>query len=708
MKKLAGVALGVVAALDLMSATTVYRDATNVTSLVEFLNEDRGSNLMVIRLAKGDYDLTGVEMKSGNHLYLDCRAIVGQGGSPWETRLIGDGTKRILKAKNDVWYDGNRHCRIENLTCTNGYATADGGAVSGYPNVMNCVIIGNRAKQGGGLGGYTYCLDSLVLNNTATAQGGGAYNMNYLRNCVVTGNKAAGGGGVASDNYGSLEGCVISNNVSTAAGGGVQSVRVIKGCRIVGNVSTKQGGGAVSWLTATNAAYKYWNSLVDTTICSNTTEVTNVEGEGGGVYGYHITNCVIMANRARSGGGVSGARDLYDCQILKNTASNIGGGVYNAKVARKCLISENTSAIYGGGAATIAETGWPAIFDSTICSNRVTGTSDAACGGGAYSCYMTNCHVFANIAQHGGGISTGRGIVYDCDIHDNYARGIGGGVHYGTYGNCRIWQNISSGAHGSGYGASLRDCDVSGTGVSGGNALNCVFHDIGGLVVVQNPYIEAATSNTSVWIGIPVATNCLFVNNRQASHWGANKNYAQNLFQGVDNATRSAQIVNCTIVSNTVGQTFHYARTLARPWNVENCVFFGNRSYWGVEDISEYDGTVAVGGIYFKNCAYGSTGGNYFKPMSSFTAAGSELYKFGADGFPAKPGFVYEKDPEDPCPYSLKRTSPLRNRGAYEDWMASATDIRGEGYARATDDHKVDIGCYQCWLPALGSLLLVR
>ena len=161
MKKLvcAAVAVG---SFNLFAAT-VYRDATNVTSLVEFLNEDRAGNVIVIRLAKGDYDLTGIEMTSGNHLYLENRAIVGQGDSPWETRLIGNG-KRILNALNET-YDGNRNCRIENLTCTNGCCTTGtGGAVSGYPNVVNCVIIGNTAKNGGGLGGYSYCLNSIILN----------------------------------------------------------------------------------------------------------------------------------------------------------------------------------------------------------------------------------------------------------------------------------------------------------------------------------------------------------------------------------------------------------------------------------------------------------------------------------------------------------------------------------------------------------------
>jgi len=39
--------------------------------------------------------------------------------------------------------------------------------------------------------------------------------------------------------------------------------------------------------------------------------------------------------------------------------------------------------------------------------------------------------------------------------------------------------------------------------------------------------------------------------------------------------------------------------------------------------------------------------------------------------------------------------------------MVSATDIRGEGYPRLRDD-LVDLGCYQCWLDPIGTVLLFR
>ncbi len=52
--------------------------------------------------------------------------------------------------------------------------------------------------------------------------------------------------------------------------------------------------------------------------------------------------------------------------------------------------------------------------------------------------------------------------------------------------------------------------------------------------------------------------------------------------------------------------------------------------------------------------------------------------------------------------YALKHSSPARGKGLVMDWMTDATDIRqDEAYPRLRDG-KVDIGCYQCWLDAIG------
>ena len=317
---------------------------------------------------------------------------------------------------------------------------------------------------------------------------------------------------------------------------------------------------------------------------------------------------------------------------------------------------------------------------------------------------MTNCTVSANYGRHGGGVS--QCDAYKCDFHDNYGAGYGGGAHGGMVGGraekCTFGANISgiSGGGHNAYGMGLVDCDVSYTGVYAGLATRCTFHDIGRKAVIDNPYVVAAVTNSDVYAGIPICTNCLFVDNRQEWYYdrSCSQSYGQSIFKGVDSAKRKAQIVNCTIVSNTVGQTFLYCRTPAQPWNVENSVFFGNRCYWGNGDLVNYDQNI-TNGIFLTRCAYGICGSLMSDP-SVWTKAGDINYKFGADGFPAKPGFLYERKPGSELPFSIWYTSPLRGAGKVEDWMASATDIRGDAdggkYLRLRDG-KCDIGCYQCW-----------
>ena len=57
--------------------------------------------------------------------------------------------------------------------------------------------------------------------------------------------------------------------------------------------------------------------------------------------------------------------------------------------------------------------------------------------------------------------------------------------------------------------------------------------------------------------------------------------------------------------------------------------------------------------------------------------------------------------------YALGSRSPARAKGLVQDWMANATDIRGDGYPRLRDGI-VDIGCYQFWLPIPGFTLIFR
>jgi hypothetical protein len=289
------------------------------------------------------------------------------------------------------------------------------------------------------------------------------------------------------------------------------------------------------------------------------------------------------------------------------------------------------------------------------------------------------------------------------DVYDNYAVSYGGGLYNCNATNCVIRNNFhgSDGTGANSYASVLYGCDISGTGVDGGRAINCDFHDIIQYTELKdNPHVTDASWSGHIYSNIPVCTNCLFRNNILT-------NYSLALFCGVGNANRSGSIVNCTIVSNKYGKTFSYMTSEAYPVYVKNCVFIWNQGYNTTSflDIHAWE-NVSSNGLRFANCAYGTATGLFASGKISDLVDSSDgpMYKFGANGFPADPKFAFK---DAAHPFEPKRTSPLRGIGMVEDWMMDGMDIRGEGYPRLRDG-VVDIGCYQCWIQPKGVVISVR
>ena len=601
-------ALKTLAVAAAMSVTPLVQGATydiaagDVTDLTNKLATCRTSST-TLRLAAGDYDLTGIQMEEEGsaygktHLVVSGVQIKGMGNSREDVRLIGDGTCRIYRMINDTY------ARLENLTITNGYAKAiegaansgNGGGIYGYPTVTNCVITGCKADgNGGGTYSYTYIRVCDILNNTAGGVGGGAYNPNYVINSLVSGNKSgSNGGGICSENYGYAEGSDIIGNVAGGAGGAIFKVNRVSNCFISGNVSAGRGSALFSEGRGTKFAY-------DCTICSNKSETS------GAVHEYTVIGGKMFANYSGNYGGGASSCNLGGVEIYNNFANKYGGGVYN--------------------------------------------------------CNVTNC-----------------------TLRNNF---------FGT---------ASGPAGANSYNSILWGCDVSGTGIHSGSAVNCVFHDITDSTLSDNPYCDDVSFTGHVYSGIPVCTNCLFRNNQIVG-------YSRTLFQGVDIPSRSGSIVNCTIVSNKYGMTFGYMHSEQYPVHVKNCVFVWNEGYnttsW--QDIHAWGDSLSTNGLRFSNCAYGTATGNFGagKSFDIVLCSDGQMYKFGAGEFPADPGFVLKNTDH---PFEPKRTSPLRGLGDSNVWVrvADATDIRGEGFPRLRDG-ALDIGCYQCWIMPIGTVLSIR
>ena len=489
-------------------------------------------------------------------------------------------------------------------------------------------------------------------------------NSAWIENLTITNGKATvkldGAGN--SDRGGGVTGnCILTNCIvagcKAAIGGAAFSANVtLYGCKVLNNSATSVAGGVH-------------------TSCAYDTD--------------------FIGNSSAGNGGAAALCTLYRCNIISNTATGSGGGTYDTHLYGCTNVSWNVATKGNGGGFACQEGKDIKVYDCMFYANKCSYPSATAYGGGVFgSISVSNCvihgnyaHKAGNSAPYGGGI--GKATIYDSVVSDNYAEYGGGGAYVTAYGT-RFSCNRSSQNDGNNANRShLHGCEVIGSDLSFGSASCTVFRDIGPSHTLDNPHVDATFTSAYVYTRYPNCTNCLFV--------GCTPTDA--MFFGYGTATMKSHLVNCTVVGNLAGYMFTYFKTEDHPLMVENCLFYGN-SY---QDIQCHPSQTIPSAIKFSNCVYARSNIDAATLKSSYSLDGS-IYQLGAD-LPADPKFMGAK--EGNHPYSLKRTSPLRGIGAYAQWMDGATDIRGEGFARA-DGISVDIGCYQCWLPVIGLKVSIR
>lgn len=150
----------------------------------------------------------------------------------------------------------------------------------------------------------------------------------------------------------------------------------------------------------------------------------------------------------------------------------------------------------------------------------------------------------------------------------------------------------------------------------------------------------------------------------------------------------------------TFGAFSSIADTTVSAGRVEivNCLFAGNAIGGEPSDFTLYANPTAAsdGGsceIVADHCLYEKPGTSTGRTSVSNVFQGSPRFVAGDARWTDEPY------------YALRHSSAARNRGINQDWMTSGKDRSGR--ARIVDSI-VDIGCYECYVPPIGSLLLFR
>ena len=244
-----------------------------------------------------------------------------------------------------------------------------------------------------------------------------------------------------------------------------------------------------------------------------------------------------------------------------------------------------------------------------------------------------------------------------------------------------------------------KECTFSGVGdVSCGSYTLCTFDGvISASAPRQQRYVFDCLRNAG---GELFATNCLVV--------------TCNVDHIVNNEGRYGEFVNCTFADNVIGngraivicnQGTDYQKKPGSNDNryfpgtnvLVNCLFSGNKCQDGTDSdlyLWKYTAETDFGfcSLQLRNCLYTAGVGNPAHP---------DVLEDLVQGSPHFAGT--QLAPEHP--YTLKYASAARGRGLNMAWMTGAKDLAGIDRIL---DGTVDIGCYECNLPPVGTTVIFR
>ncbi len=423
-------------------------------------------------------------------------------------------------------------------------------------------------------------------------------------------------------------------------------------------------------------------TLTGFTLTNGATLGTTGGGGAGGVLGDSengalVSNCIVACNESSGAYRVS----LYHCVISNNAAGPaglLGGG------AASCFLSNCTvvgnSAFIGGGAA-----------DSMLVDCAVNNNSASLYSGAADSCTLIRCGLTNNVSSEEAG-ATSYCTLTNCSIIANYSPNGGGLSGYNMAVNCLVAFNRADTSGGAAYKPSctLINCLVLGNqaGENGGG--------VGDGCSLYNCTLAGNSSPVGAGAANSFLNNCTLTNNT-GDYGGAtadcgltNCTVLGNTATVTGGGAYGGMLVNCLLTGNSAGGTGGGAANdpYYTPLTMLNCTLVGNSA---TSTCGGVDGGTVNNSIVYGNLAPSEAN---FSPYVSYSSPGTTINASCTTPLPNAGTGNITDDPVfiDPASgnFRLQTNSPCINAGA-NAYVVTSTDLDGRPRVMGGT---VDMGAY--------------
>ncbi len=367
-------------------------------------------------------------LMDNNNVYIPDGATNAIGGALWISQTASEVTLTISKTTitnnysqfygGGLGYFGKCDVTISDSIISNNSAERRGGGIFSniYSNmtitgstisdntVLNPLASPTDGQDDGGAGIYLRMGPNVKVENSkltgnkvvsnSAGSGGALYNGSIyllcLDNCIITENEAVAGGGLfsmsaATQTFQLLNSTIGANKAQNGAGVLlVYGISTITSCRFIENIAESQGGGLYTntssltmdtcYFYGNQANYGAGGEMNGSGSIKNSLFEKNVATTGAGAMqfpagcNFTISNCKILENEAKIGGGLSvaGTVTIVNTLLAKNKTTAVesagfaGGAVmvgYSGSATFiNATIADNTTLIENGGAGIFAAT----------------------------------------------------------------------------------------------------------------------------------------------------------------------------------------------------------------------------------------------------------------------------------------------------------------------------------------------------------------